>query len=71
MLKRTSKHQNHEVWSEWANESIFMDHKPTKAEVDFVWKKMWPNTNGRPEVFKVAPFYITDPKQYRKERGED
>ena len=60
MLKLTSKHQNYEVWSEWASESIFMDHKPTKAEIDYLWKKWWHHTKDRPKVFKLKPFYTAN-----------
>jgi hypothetical protein len=33
MLKLSKKHEIYEVWNEWAAESVFVDHKPTKAEV--------------------------------------
>lgn len=71
MLKRTTKHQNYEVWSEDAADSVFVDHRPNKEEIDYLWETVWPKTVHRPEVFKLIPFYTTDPKQYRKQRGED
>ena len=71
MLKRTSKHEFYEVWSEDAAESVFVDRKPTRDEVNELWKENWPNTRQRPKLFKLKPFYSQDPAQYRRERGED
>ena len=71
MLKRTRKHTLYEVWSEDAAESVYVDRKPTKDEVDQLWKENWPNTAHRPQVFKEAHVYTQDPRQYRLERGED
>ena len=71
MLKRTRKHTLYEVWSEWAAESVFVDRKPTKEEVNDLWKENWPDTPKAPEVFKLERIYTQDPRQYRLERGED
>ena len=71
MLKRTKKHTLYEVWSEWAADSVFVDRKPTNAEVIAIWKDRWPKTPKKPEVFKLDPVYTQDPRQYRLERGED
>lgn len=57
MLKRTTKHTIYEVWSEWAAESVYVDHKPTKEEVDQIWKDNWPKTPDRPKVFKEKHVY--------------
>lgn len=71
MLKRTRKHTFYEVWSEDAAESVYVDRKPTREEVDFLWKENWPNTRSRPRVFKEPHVYTQDPRQYLLERGED
>jgi|FAXJ01.1.fsa_nt_gi hypothetical protein len=71
MLKRTQKHTLYEVWSEWAAESVFVDRKPTKEEVNDLWKENWPDTPKAPEVFKLEHVYVQDPRQYRLERGKD
>jgi hypothetical protein len=71
MLKQTKNHTLYEVWSEDAAKSVYVVRKPTKAEVDQIWKENWPNTNRRPQVFKEAHVYIQDPEQYRLERGEE
>lgn len=61
MLKQTRKHTLHEIWSEDAAESVYVDRKPTKVEVDQIWKENWPNTNSRPQVFKELHFYTLMP----------
>jgi len=33
MLKKLKHHTIYEVWNEWAAESVFVDHKPTKKEL--------------------------------------
>lgn len=71
MLKRTKKHTIYEVWSEDAAESVYVDRRPTKKEVDQLWDENWPNTLHRPQVFKEAHVYTQDPKQYFIERGID
>ena len=71
MLKRTTKHEFYEVWSEDAAESVFVDRKPTRDEVNDLWKKNWPNTHQRPKLFKLKPFYIQSPKQHWMERDGD
>ncbi len=62
MLKRTKKHTLYEVWSEDAAESVYVDRKPTREEVDALWKENWPNTHIRPQVFKEAHVYTQDPR---------
>ena len=71
MLKLSKHHTLYEVWSEWASESVYVDRKPTKAEVDQIWKENWPKTPDRPKVFKEKLLYTQDPRQYRLERGKD
>lgn len=81
MLKQTKKHTVYEVWNEWVAESVFIDHKPTKAEVrelfDLNWEVNKDTDNvGRfikkfVHVYLLEHFYITDPKTYLIERGTD
>jgi hypothetical protein len=71
MLKRITDHQIYEVWSEWAAESVYVDHKPSQKEVYYLWKKLWQKTPSRPEVFKLKSLYGISPAQYRLARGED
>jgi hypothetical protein len=69
MLKLSKKHTFYEVWSEDAGESVYVTHKPTKSDVEQIWKENWPNTRNKPMVFKEKHVYITDPKTYHIERG--
>ncbi len=39
MLKLSRKHNIYEVWNEWAAESVFVDHKPSKEEIKELVKK--------------------------------
>ena len=42
MLKLSRNHRIYEVWNEWAAESVFVDHKPSKAEIrELVEKNEW------------------------------
>ena len=41
MLKLTKNHTIYEVYNEWAAESVYIDHRPTKAELEFLIKKEW------------------------------
>jgi hypothetical protein len=61
MLKLTTKHNVYEVWSEDAAESVFVDCKPTPTEVNTLWKKKWPKSLHRPQIFKLNPVYTQDP----------
>ena len=63
MLKQTKEHTLYEVWSEWAAESVFVDHKPTEEEIVALWEENWPTTPKAPEVFKLEHVYIQDPRQ--------
>jgi len=36
MVKRLTKHTIYEIWNEYLAESVFIDHKPTKAEIEAV-----------------------------------
>lgn len=71
MLIRTKKHTIYEVWSEDAAESVYVDHRPTKEEVNQLWDENWPNTLHKPKVFKEPRVYTQHPDQYLLERGED
>lgn len=83
MLKLSRNHQVYEVWNEWAAESVFVDHKPSKAEIkELVEKNQW-NKVGHTglsitlfiakyiHVERLQRFYVTSPETYRLERGED
>ncbi len=66
LLKRTNKHTIYEVWCEWAADSVFVDHKPSKAEMEELRKKNWPGTDQwgiihKLKVFKLANLYTTAP----------
>lgn len=41
MLKLCKNHTFYEVWNEWAAESVYVDHKPTKDEIQFLVRKVW------------------------------
>lgn len=58
MLKLTKTHTFYEVWNEWAAESVYVDHKPTKAEVEFIVKKEWwaDIFRGRGEVMSLTDY---------------
>ena len=71
ILKKTSRHDIYEVWSEWEADSVFIDHKPSRKEVYYLWKNIWPDAKESPKVFKLKPLYVIDPKQRMLERGED
>lgn len=44
MLKQTRNHTLYEVYNEWAVESVFVDHKPSRAEVkELIEKNEWFN----------------------------
>ena len=58
MLKLSKNHTFYEVWSEDAAESVYVDHKPTKADVDQIWIENWPSAKTRPKVFKEKHVYI-------------
>lgn len=84
-LKKTAKHTIYEVWNEWTAESVFIDHKPSKTEVEELVQLNWPNNWSVGEatnpgkwikkyihVERLRPFYVTDKeKKYSFERGED
>lgn len=62
MLKQIRKHDIWEVWCEHTCESVYIDHKPIKDELEEIRKKNWPGTNQwdlpyKLEVFKIKPFY--------------
>ena len=82
MLKLSKKHEIYEVWNEWAAESVFIDHKPSRAEVKELieknewfnkWKDMTLSAFIRKHIIveRLEHFYITDPETYRLERGEE
>lgn len=59
MLVKTKKHEMWEIWSESAADSVFIysETKPTEADVNQIWKEEWPDTNTRPQVFRLDPYY--------------
>jgi hypothetical protein len=57
MLKRTNNHTLYEVWNEWAAESVYVDHKPTKAEIQFLVSKVWGTIyRGNGKVLSLPEF---------------
>ena len=61
-MKLTTEHCIYEVWSEYHAESVYVDHKPTKEEVEELRKKNWPGTDQwelqfKLRVYKLEPFY--------------
>jgi hypothetical protein len=71
MIKLTRKHNIYEVWCEHAAESVFIDHKPTKKELEEIRIKNWTGTDQynnphKLKAFKLQPFYTsvleTEPK---------
>ena len=57
MLKLTKTHTLYEVWNEWAAESVFVDHKPTKDEVAFLVRKAWGTVfRGNGNVLSLPEF---------------
>ena len=83
-LKKTAKHTIYEVWNEWNATSVFVDHKPSKAEIkELVEKNEWNRVTHTGlsitlfikkyiHVERLRPFYVTDTnKKYTFERGEN
>lgn len=59
LLKKTNKHSMWEVWSETMAESVYVDHRPTKKELEEI---LWTRWKGRDSVdtlmvFKLEPYY--------------
>ena len=86
MLKLSKNHEVYEVWNEWVAESVFVDHKPTKDEVEQLVNLNWPDSwkmaskrvTGISDFIKrfihverLDRFYVTNPRTYRLERGKD
>ena len=80
MLKLSNNHTIYEVWCEWTAESVFVDHKPTKEELEEIRKKEWPGTDqfSMPLIVvasKLQHFYTKTQqqiaKEYKDQRGED
>ncbi len=45
MLKLSKNHTIYEVWNEWASESVFINHRPSKNEVlQLIFVKKWTTT---------------------------
>lgn len=59
MLTRTTDHDFYEVWNEWIADSVFVDHRPTKAELNEIHKtEKWSSASfGKLQVFKVKRVY--------------
>ncbi len=82
MLKLLRKHEIYEVWNDWSAESIFIDHKPTQAELmELVKKKRWYNellnVEKRPtfiknyiHVLRLRPLYTTAPVVVKKSQPD-
>jgi hypothetical protein len=67
MLRRTTRHTIYEVWCPHTCESVYIDHKPTKKEIEEVRKKNWPETarwdnSSEIETFKIKCMYTYDKK---------
>ena len=43
MLKLTKDHTIFEIHNGWAAESVYIDHRPTYEELEFICDKEWPN----------------------------
>ena len=61
-MKLTPHHNIWERWCGWAAESVYVDHRPTKEEIEEVCKKNWNGIDPwSPKfdlcVFKLKPFY--------------
>ena len=41
MIKHLTKHTIYEVWNEYAAESVYCDHKPTKEEIKEICLEQW------------------------------
>jgi hypothetical protein len=62
MLKLTNNHTLYEVWCSHFAESVYIDHKPTKNEIEEIRKNRWLGIDDSGllfeiEVFKLRPFY--------------
>jgi len=40
-MKRITNHTIYEIWNEYTAESVFVDHKPSKEEVEEIKLHMW------------------------------
>ena len=59
MLKLSKRHTIYEVWCVWTAESVFIDHKPTKEELEEIYRKEWPGrTDSRDMPFKLEAFKL-------------
>lgn len=60
-MKKTTKLNIWEVWNEYIAEAVYVDHKPTKEEIEEIIKKEeWPTpeSSGYIHCFK-QPIYQT------------
>ena len=48
----------YEVWCEHTAESVFIDHKPTSAEMEEIRLKEWPGTDQWDDPFKLRYYKI-------------
>ncbi len=83
MLMLSKDHKVYEVYNEWASESVFVDHKPSRAEIkELIEKNDWDRHERqgltlsqfiRKYIFveRLRHFYTEDPETYLIERGED
>jgi hypothetical protein len=58
MLKLTTKHTIYEVWCEWTSESVFIDHKPTTNELEYIRITNWSGVDAFGNVFKLKVFKL-------------
>jgi hypothetical protein len=57
-MKKCKNHTIYEVWCEHAAESVFVDHKPTKEEVEELRIKNWPGTDQWDIPFELQVFKL-------------
>lgn len=61
MLKLSNNHDIWEVWCEYAAESVFIDHKPNKEELEDIqqknWDRYWNVAGTKLKIYKLKPFY--------------
>ena len=61
-IKLSTSHDIWEVWCEHTAESVYVDHKPNKEELEEIRKMNWSGIDRwdmsyKLEVFKLKPFY--------------
>lgn len=52
---KNKEHTLYEVWNEYHAESIFVDHKPTKAElIEICNLQQWTSPSHQPDVSEIV-----------------